>query len=75
MSECHHTKYDGSWWETDIKGLALARVCDKCRGERLKGYRPEILDEGQQLAAFGKVLVAEPTYRHVEDHEQVESDY
>lgn len=42
--ECRqHTKYDGSWWENDARGIPLARVCDKCRGAKLAKYRPEIL--------------------------------
>lgn len=32
-----------SWWENDAQGIPLARVCEKCREERLKIYRPEIL--------------------------------
>jgi hypothetical protein len=38
-----HTKYDGSWWENDARGIPLCRVCDKCEEEKLKKYRPEIL--------------------------------
>ena len=38
-----HTKGDGSWWEKDAQGIALARVCDKCRTEKLARFRPEIL--------------------------------
>jgi hypothetical protein len=32
-----------SWWEYDAQGIPLARVCDRCRAEKLSGYRPEIL--------------------------------
>lgn len=32
-----------SWWEYDAQGIPLARVCDKCRKEKLSRYRPEIL--------------------------------
>lgn len=27
----------------DAQGIYLTRVCPKCRAEKLKGYRPEIL--------------------------------
>lgn len=47
-SECNHTKNDGSWWEYDIAGIALCRVCDKCRKQRLSHYRPEVLSEDQR---------------------------
>ena len=40
-----HTKGDGSWWENDAKGMALARVCDECIDEKLKGHRPEVLTD------------------------------
>jgi len=39
----HHTKYDGSWWETDAQGIPLCRVCGNCREQKLAKYRPEIL--------------------------------
>lgn len=39
----HHTKTDGSYWAKDAQAIPLARVCPKCRDEKLKGYRPEIL--------------------------------
>jgi hypothetical protein len=32
-----------SWWEYDAQGIALDRVCDKCRTAKLSKYRPEIL--------------------------------
>ena len=32
-----------SAWELDAQGIELARCCDKCRAEKLKGFRPEIL--------------------------------
>lgn len=40
-----HTKYDGSWWVNDARGIPLARVCDCCKAEKLKGYRPEVLKD------------------------------
>ncbi len=38
-----HTKGDGSWWEHDARGIPLTRVCDECREEKLKEFRPEVL--------------------------------
>ncbi len=46
MTYCDHGRSNGednSWWEYDAQGIPLAKVCDKCRAEKLKGYRPEIL--------------------------------
>jgi hypothetical protein len=34
-----------SWWENDARGLPLARVCPKCRRERLSVYRPDVLTD------------------------------
>lgn len=34
-----------SWWEHDARGIPLARVCDKCRDEKLSRYRPEVLTD------------------------------
>lgn len=38
-----HVKGDGSWWEHDARGIPLARVCEKCREQKLSGYRREVL--------------------------------
>jgi hypothetical protein len=43
---CDHTKEE-SWWEYDARGIPLCRVCSKCRKEKLKGYRPEVLTNSQ----------------------------
>jgi len=32
-----------SQWELDGNGIPLTRACPKCRKEKLKRYRPEIL--------------------------------
>lgn len=32
-----------SWWEYDGRGIPLCRVCEKCRGVKLAGYRREVL--------------------------------
>lgn len=29
----------------DARGIFVARVCDECRKEKLRGYRPEIFEE------------------------------
>ncbi len=46
---CDHSRED-SWWEYDARGIPLARVCDKCRKEKLAGYRPEVLTDSQYEA-------------------------
>lgn len=38
-----HEPGDGSWWEYDAQGIALCRVCAKCKAAKLSVYRPEIL--------------------------------
>lgn len=37
-----HTKHDGSWWETDARGIPLARVCAECREKKLSKFRKEV---------------------------------
>ena len=32
-----------SWWTHDAQGIPLARVCSRCKREKLARYRPEIL--------------------------------
>jgi hypothetical protein len=34
---------ENSWWESDARGIPLARVCVKCREKQLSKYRPEVL--------------------------------
>jgi hypothetical protein len=31
--------------ETDARGIYIGRMCDKCRTERLRGFRPEVLTD------------------------------
>lgn len=38
-----HSPFDGSWWEFDGRGIALARVCQHCCGAVLATFRKEIL--------------------------------
>ena len=35
---------------SDARGIFVAYVCDKCRQEKLKGYRPEIFTDGNYEA-------------------------
>jgi len=39
-----------SWWENDAKGIPLARVCRKCKREKLSKYRPEVLTDSDYTA-------------------------
>jgi hypothetical protein len=34
-----------SRWANDARGIPLARVCPKCRRDKLSHYRPEILSD------------------------------
>lgn len=40
-----HRRGDGSWWESDARGIPLARVCGRCRTAKLAGYRPDVLTD------------------------------
>ena len=44
-SKCHGTHHVESftWWEHDAQGIPLCKVCDNCKEEKLKSYRPCIL--------------------------------
>ena len=68
MSNCNHTS-NNSWWENDVKGIPLCRVCPKCEKEKLSGYHMSVLTSEQQMVAFGKVYETVP-YEGVD--EQVE---
>ena len=55
MSYCDHNRdweagTDDGWWEYDARGIPLAKVCNKCRAEKLRGYRPEVLTDSQYEA-------------------------
>ena len=39
-----------SWWEKDARGIELARVCERCREEKLSHYRPEVLTDANYEA-------------------------
>lgn len=34
-----------SWWESDARGIPLARVCDECVDRKLAVYRPDVLTD------------------------------
>ena len=34
-----------SWWESDARGIPLARVCGDCIEDRLSQYRPEVITD------------------------------
>lgn len=38
-----HTKFDGSWWAKDGRGIPLCRVCKKCFNAKMEKYNPVIL--------------------------------
>ena len=71
MSNCDHTPQN-SWWENDVMGIPLCRVCAKCEKEKLSTYRASVLTEEQQMTAFGKVADV-PAYAGV--FECDEADY
>jgi len=47
MRECPCGSGRNSWWENDARGIPLARVCQKCRAEKLAKFRPEVLTDSQ----------------------------
>lgn len=36
-----------SWWESDARGIPLARVCVNCKNKQLSKFRPEVLTNSQ----------------------------
>lgn len=44
MPKCQHTREE-SWWEYDARGIALGRVCDRCRDDLLATFRPDVLTD------------------------------
>jgi hypothetical protein len=47
MRECPCGSGCNSWWESDARGIPLARVCPKCRAEKLAKFKPEVLTDSQ----------------------------
>ena len=43
MKPCPCGSGKNSWWESDARGIPLARVCVECRDAKLRKYRPEVL--------------------------------
>lgn len=43
MKPCPCGSEKNSWWESDARGIPLARVCVECKENKLKKYRPEVL--------------------------------
>jgi hypothetical protein len=43
--KCEHGLHihEFTWWESDGRGIPLAKVCDSCVKDVLSRYRPEIL--------------------------------
>lgn len=46
----YHTKYDGSYWVNDARGIPAARVCEKCRNKKLAKYRKDIFTNSNYWA-------------------------
>ncbi len=42
---CEKCNPSNSWWESDARGIPLARVCNYCVKEVLSKYRPEVLTD------------------------------
>ena len=34
-----------SWWEYEARGIALARVCEKCKKQKLSRYQRDVLTD------------------------------
>lgn len=45
-----HTKNDGSYWVNDARGIPLARVCPKCKAQKLSKYRADVLSDSDYSA-------------------------
>ena len=43
MKPCPCGSGKNSWWESDARGIPLARVCVECKSDRLKKYKPSVL--------------------------------
>jgi hypothetical protein len=50
MKICPCGSGESSWWETDARGIPLARVCGKCVDKVLRKYRPEVLTNSNYYA-------------------------
>lgn len=45
LEKCHCGSGLGAEMEFDARGIELGFMCDKCRAERLRQYRPEVLSD------------------------------
>lgn len=45
MRLCSCGSNKDSWWESDARGIPLARVCEDCIEKKLSVYRPEVLSD------------------------------
>ena len=36
-----------SWWESDARGIPLARVCVDCKKTKLSKFKPSVLTDSQ----------------------------
>lgn len=45
-----HSKGDGSWWDTDARGIPTARVCNDCEAIKRRKYRPEIFEDRNYMS-------------------------
>jgi hypothetical protein len=45
-----HTRNDGSYWVNDARGIPLARVCHKCRDQKLTKYRKDVQTDSNYWA-------------------------
>lgn len=43
MKPCPCGSGKNSWWESDARGIPLARVCVECRDAKLSKYKPSVL--------------------------------
>lgn len=44
MSDCRHEDED-TWMEHDARGISLTLVCRLCKDDKLRTYRPEVLND------------------------------
>lgn len=43
IRECPCGSKQDSWWAKDARGIPLCRVCPKCKRQKLRRYRPDVL--------------------------------
>ena len=50
MKPCPCGSTKNSWWESDARGIPLARVCVECKEKKLSKFRPEVLTNSNYYA-------------------------